>query len=552
MAFTLDTSSIKSPGDSGLPPNLDSGSGGNLSDMIAKLMQPSAEEKSASKAREQATSAVTESLKNRSKDEAATTAELEKNMPKPEDFGLGKDELKAMEPGKSPSYKPDNPLQNFGGIATLIGVFGGMLTRHPVIASLNAASGAMKAAHERNIEDYEKQVEEWKNNQDYIGKVLAWREQMYGAADKQFQNNLSARQAARTEIAARTQDTMTMQQITAGDEQRYYQTRMDSARILQQMQENNERLKTSSAELGERIRHDKATEAGGTGSIAKLAGQSAELRARASQLPDGDPNKAQLIATADAIDKGISQTKSTEAPATLSDDAASLLADEVIGGNRQAASGYGRSPANMAKIQNAIAAKAKELKLSGAMLNALQGVFQGEMQGQRTLGTRAANMEVAANEVDLMAPLALEASQKVDRTQFPKLNSIILAAEKGTGGENVVQFGLAANSLIYTYAKFLNPTGIPTDADKARASEILDTAWSKGQFSAAISQIKREIMSGQAAISSTKGEISKLVTGETSQQNPATPSNKSDYDRLAPGAYYRKPDDPLGVVRQKP
>ena len=551
MAFTPDTSSIKAPGETGLPPNLDSGSGGNLSDMIAKLMQPSAEEKSASKAREQATAAATDSLKNRSKDEAATTAELEKNMPTPEDFGLGKDELKAMEPGKSPSYKPDNPLQNFGSLATLIGVFGGMLTRHPVIASLNAASGAMKAAHERNIEDYEKQVEEWKNNQDYIGKVLAWREQMYGAADKKFANDLSARQAARTEIASRTQDTMTLQQITAGDEQRYYQTRMDSARLLQQMQENNERLKISSEELAERIRHDKSSE--NTGTIPKMAGQAAELRAKANQLPDGDPNKASLMTMADAIDKGISQTKGSEAPPpTLNQDAAKLIADSWLNGNRQAAVGFGRSPANQATIMNEIAAEAKEKNISGPMISALQAIYQGEVASQRTLGTRAANMEVAANEVDLMAPLALEASQKVDRTQFPRLNSIILAAEKGTGGENVVQFGLATNSLIYTYAKFLNPTGIPTDADKARASEILDTAWSKGQFSAAITQIKREIMSGQAAISSTKGEISKLVTGETSKENPATPSNKSDYDRLPPGAYYRKPDDPLGVVRLKP
>lgn len=534
-----------------MPPSLDGGAGGQLSDMVAKLMQPSAEEKQATKDREQATQDVRASLKDSSKAEDKTRAELEASMPKPEDFGLGKDDLKDLKPEKSPSYKPDNPLQDFGGIATLLGIFGGMLTRRPLVTSLNAASGAMQAYHQRNIEDYEKQVEEWKNNQEYIGKVLSWREQMYGVADKKFQNDLAARTAARTEVAARTQDFMTLQQIEAGDEQRYYQTRMDSVKLLQQMQDTNARLTLQAQELGERMRHDKATEI--TGSIPKMAGQAAQMRAQANMLPDGDPQKAQLLSVADAIDKAVSQTKGGEAaPATLDDDAANLIADSWLNGNRQATTGFGRSPANQAKIMNAIAKEAKDKGLSGPMISALQAVYQGDVQGQRTLGSRAANMEVAANEVDLMAPLALEASQKVERTQYPSLNTIILSAAKGTGGEDVVQFGLAANSLIYTYAKFLNPTGIPTDSDKARAADILDTAWSKGQFSAAISQIKREITSGQAAISSTKGEISRLVTGDTSPQNPATPANKDEYDRLAPKAYYRKPDDPIGTVRQKP
>lgn len=122
-------------------------------------------------------------------------------------------------------------------------------------------------------------------------------------------------------------------------------------------------------------------------------------------------------------------------------------------------------------------------------------------------------MDIAANEVKFMAPLALSASKNVDRTQYPKLNEILLAAEQGTGDENVVRFGLAANSLIYTYSKFLNPTGIPTDADKAKASEILSTAWSKGQFETAIDQIKKEIVSGQSGVKQTKEDLKSGLAG---------------------------------------
>jgi hypothetical protein len=124
-------------------------------------------------------------------------------------------------------------------------------------------------------------------------------------------------------------------------------------------------------------------------------------------------------------------------------------------------------------------------------------------------------MEVPANEVAYMAPLALDASQKVKRSEYPDLNKILLSGERRTGDTDVVQFGLAANSLIYTYAKFLNPTGIPTDADKARATDILSTAWSEGQFQAAVDQIKREIESGRQAVRATRGELRSGLTTAT-------------------------------------
>jgi hypothetical protein len=211
---------------------------------------------------------------------------------------------------------------------------------------------------------------------------------------------------------------------------------------------------------------------------------------------------------------------------TLSDDAADLIADQVLAGNRLAVSGLARNANSIAKVNEAIARKAKEQHLSGAEIAARQAEFGGMVAGERTLGVRTANMEVAANEVKYMAPLALAASEKVDRTKYPTLNSIILAAEKGTGGEDVVTFGLAANALIYSYAKFLNPTGIPTDADKAKATDILSTDWAKGQFSAAVKQIQKEIGTGKAAVRDTKEEI----TGKTDAPEKAASGSKSKFE----------------------
>ena len=505
--YQLDTSSIKSPGATGLPPNLDSGSGGNLSDMIAKLMQPSAEEKSASKAREQATAAATDSLKNRSKDEAATTAELEKNMPTPEDFGLGKDELKAMEPGKSPSYKPDDPLQNFGGIATLIGVFGGMLTRHPVIASLNAASGAMKAAHERNIEDYEKQVEEWKNNQDYVSKVLNWREQMYAAADKKFANDLSARQAARTEVAARTQDTMTLQQITAGDEQRYYQTRNDAANLLLKMQENNERLKISAGELGERIRADHARENLGSGQPADPEMQ----KAYASQVATGQP----------------------------------LL--EVVPGGMSRAASQDRQQAHDAAVR--LIADEKKIPLTEAAveLSIRQANYRGLESEQRTLGNQAARLNVAGRAAYKAGDMVVNSSAKVSRTDFVSLNDGLLSVEKKFSDPAVATYIANLNTFINTYARAISPTGQARVSDKEHARDMIVTGYGKGAVDAVIASLKQEVANEQISVQESRQDIGNEIAGKGptplaaigTRDNPIEISNESEADLYDKGTWVK-------------
>ena len=257
----------------------------------------------------------------------------------------------------------------------------------------------------------------------------------------------------------------------------------------------------------------------------------------------------------------------------VSDDMADLSADRFLAGDKSAAVGFGRSPANQVKIGNAIAAKAKALGMNGADIARKVAEYAGETQAERTLGTRAVNMEIAANEVKYMAPLALSASEKVSRTSYPTLNSILLAAEKGTGNEDVVRFGLAANSLIYTYSKFLNPTGIPTDADKAKATEILSTAWSKGQFSTAIDQIKKEIASGQQGVAQTREGVGQTISpkgGEPASSGAGLPRAATDtgaaapqkagdvyqgvtaaqYDALPKGAHYTMPGNPRVLVKQ--
>ena len=243
---------------------------------------------------------------------------------------------------------------------------------------------------------------------------------------------------------------------------------------------------------------------------------------------DRDPGPDDKAELARLTDKYV-----VEGKGVITDEAAHFAAQRVWAGDEKALTGMARSSANITKVNNEIVAEGKRLGKSAEELAAKVAEFGGVVAGQRTLGTRAANMGVAANEVRVMAPVALDASSKVDRSRYSDLNAIIQSAERRTGDPNIIRFGLAANSLIYTYSKFLNPTGIPTDADKARATEILATAWSKGQFEAAIDQIvNKEIPSGLAAVRATRGELNDSLTGKGVGPGTGRPSGATREDAV--------------------
>lgn len=150
-----------------------------------------------------------------------------------------------------------------------------------------------------------------------------------------------------------------------------------------------------------------------------------------------------------------------------------------------------------------------------------QAEFGGAKAGQRTLGTKQANTEMAANEAYNMIPIAVAASNKVDRTNFPSLNAVLQAAERGSGDTNVVQLAAATNSLVNSYTRAISPSGTPTVSDKEHAREILDTAFSKGQFGAATDIMRQEIEAARNAPTQVRAN---MRSGSAGSASPAANS----------------------------
>ncbi|MBV8474513.1 MAG: hypothetical protein JO107_10240 [Hyphomicrobiales bacterium] len=185
--------------------------------------------------------------------------------------------------------------------------------------------------------------------------------------------------------------------------------------------------------------------------------------------------------------------------------------------------------------------------------------FGAGAAGERQLAQRAANLELAENEAKTLIPRVKDASQNVSRTQYPTLNSIIQAMEKGTGDPNVVRLGIAANSLIYVYSRVLKPTGVINESDTRAAHDILDKAWSEGQIDAALDQMETEIASAKQGLAVTQDEMAGRKPSQSGSGTAPTPNGAPTASGAPAGpAGPGKPDQdgwvtlPGGVrIRQK-
>lgn len=214
----------------------------------------------------------------------------------------------------------------------------------------------------------------------------------------------------------------------------------------------------------------------------------------------------------------------------LGPDELNFMARQALRGDTSVFQNIGRgrqSAANIAGLRHEIMKEARAQGIQPEQLAAVNAEFQGLKAGERTLGTRTANIEMAVTEAQKMAPLALTASEKVDRTRFPTLNAALLAAEKGTGGEEVVRLGVATNSLINIYSRAISPTGVPTVSDKDHARELLSAAWSKGQFAAGVDQLLQEMAAARQSPGLVRQSFREAVTGQEggAAGRPDTPAS---------------------------
>jgi hypothetical protein len=130
----------------------------------------------------------------------------------------------------------------------------------------------------------------------------------------------------------------------------------------------------------------------------------------------------------------------------------------------------------------------------------------GAGAGSRALGTQSAKILTASNEAGQMVDVVRDYSSKVNRTQYPTINSIQNAVDKGTGGAEIVKLNTAINALVNSYARAINPNGVATVSDKNHAREIINSNYANGQINAILDVMGQEM------------DIAKTSPGEAAKQ----------------------------------
>jgi hypothetical protein len=211
--------------------------------------------------------------------------------------------------------------------------------------------------------------------------------------------------------------------------------------------------------------------------------------------------------------------------ATLDPTTIAAMAKQYRAGDTTVMHNLGRGvqgAENIVKLRAEIARQNAAEGISGEGRAIKNAEFFGVKAGQRTLGNRQANIELAATELKQVIPIVMAASEAVDRTNYPDLNKVIQAYQRGTGDPNIVKLGSGVNTLINLYSRAISPTGNPTVSDKDHAREILSQAWSKGQFNAAVDMMQQEVNAAFTSPEAVRGDMrSRFLRGQGPMETAA-------------------------------
>lgn len=199
--------------------------------------------------------------------------------------------------------------------------------------------------------------------------------------------------------------------------------------------------------------------------------------------------------------------------ADFTPEALNMTAKQYLAGDRQAVQGYARNATARIALQNEIVAEARRQNMGGADIAAKMADFAGITAGSRTVGTRAAQIELASSEALKMMDIVEKQSAKFDRSNFVPWNMALKAYDENTGKPEVRAYGAAINSLVNVYARAINPSGVATVSDKEHARDILRVVDSPDQVGAVLAVLKQEMEAARSAPGEVRAATRAAVTG---------------------------------------
>ena len=212
------------------------------------------------------------------------------------------------------------------------------------------------------------------------------------------------------------------------------------------------------------------------------------------------------------------ENNSAPAGASITPDTLKLMAQQYRAGDTTIFTNLGRGAqgaANIVALRNEIARQTTEAGGDGTTIAARNAEYAGTKAGQRAAGTRIANIEMAANEAQMLIPLAKQASDQVARNFFLPFGKAQIMFNEQTNDPNLRKFAAANNSLVNVYSRAISPSGVPTVSDKEHAREMLSTAYDQKSYNAVLDQMNKEIEAARQAPKAVRQAFNEAVTGRS-------------------------------------
>lgn len=417
---------------------------------------------------------------------------------------------------KAISKVPDHPemdaVQKMSGLATLVGIFGGLLTKQPMLASINGAAAAIEAYNSKEERDYKIAYDSWKGQTDLLFKIaemnasrvrdVLYNEQL-GATERMNLLNVTLRAAGLQELAdaARIKGPQAAEEWLQKQDhwQKDYDLKKQEIEATNKRTEFDLHAKNEIPSIdpsnnnhpyifhrGETDPTKRTTELDGTtpyspGGMQKIGGGGASGSVGVQQ-------RAQMVQ--EAVDQDITAAKAAN-PNMTEAEVKALRWKKWQEHEREATTvkTQARSP-NMALME---AYRKEHPDASEQELRTYQENLALDMANSRAFGggEPARNLR-ALNTVADHILLVEEYAKALDNGQFPRANAIANQVAVELGKPEVTNFETASNIMADEVVRLLTSTG-GTEADRRKMEGHISKNMSPEQWQGTVQVFKQAV-----------------------------------------------------------
>lgn len=350
-----------------------------------------------------------------------------------------------------PQKKATQPIEMWGSAAMWAAALGGLLTRRPLINSLNAAGAVMNAFRQQDSEAAKTAFETWKVENDNAIK-------MFEFANNSLKEELSAIHESEN---TRLNNYKIVAQALGDEQAARMQTFEQAMKLVEERQRHADEMTKAAPEIQTKYAQLQSGLA-----VAKAA---KELHAAKQS---GDPAKIEAAASnyqgaqevAQGLNLGLGKGGSAASGGSFSPEMGQLMAALAEKG---------------VSLPTGFRSKAQQIQLYQGILDRNQGKtpdeiadllktgqieFGAQKKETQTAAAVAGKVEVAQNEIKRFAPLVREASAKVPRGNFVPLTRLMQTADASISDPNLRSLKIRINSLLNAYDMLAARGG--TDKDK--------------------------------------------------------------------------------------